>query len=320
MLRLLAVANWSLDDEPTPWADQRIAALRAAGIDVDVLAISCVGDLAGYLTLHQALRRCLTARRYDLVAPLYGSLLALMCVAQRRVPCALSFAGSDLNGLPGAPLARLRTGASQLASVLARGVSVRNPRMREAIWWPAARHRAWVIPSGVDVRHFAPMPRALARARRGLPPSGVRIVAVANGGARAGKRLDLARAAVALLPNATFELFERIPFSAMPSAYASADALVLTSAREGSPNCVKEALACAIPVVSVDVGDVREVVAGLTNCAVVAATAPALAQALARVVADGRGCGDGPARMKALCSIDAMTSRFVDFYRSCVTA
>jgi teichuronic acid biosynthesis glycosyltransferase TuaC len=42
--------------------------------------------------------------------------------------------------------------------------------------------------------------------------------------------------------------------------------VLLTSLHEGSPNIVKEALACNIPVVSVDVGDVRERIQGIEGC------------------------------------------------------
>ena len=40
----------------------------------------------------------------------------------------------------------------------------------------------------------------------------------------------------------------------------------MTSFTEGSPQFVKEAVACGCPVVSTDVGDVREVIAGVSNC------------------------------------------------------
>jgi glycosyltransferase involved in cell wall biosynthesis len=37
--------------------------------------------------------------------------------------------------------------------------------------------------------------------------------------------------------------------------YAAADAMIITSVREGGPSSAKEALACGLSVVSVDVGD-----------------------------------------------------------------
>src|SRR3954468_19617431 len=164
-LHVVAVANWDPDRVVMPWADQRLAALRRAGVTVEVLGIECVTDKRGYLQLWRAVGDRLARGDVDLVAPLYGSFLGLLC-ALRRVPCALSFAGSDLNGRtePGRiGLHSLCVPASQLAAALAAGVSVRNPRMRDALWWPAARRRARVIPSGVDTTHFRPIPRDQAR-------------------------------------------------------------------------------------------------------------------------------------------------------------
>jgi len=63
----------------------------------------------------------------------------------------------------------------------------------------------------------------------------------------------------------------------------AADAVVLTSAHEGSPNAVKEALACNVPVVSVDVGDVRDRLEGIEGCFLAEATPEDLAAKLALV-------------------------------------
>ena len=317
-LRVLAVANWDFYGNPTPWAVARLEALRRAEAVVDLLAEDCLTDRRGFLRLWRALNERLSRQAYDVVAPMYGSVLGLLCAVQRRVPCALSLAGSDLNGEPRAD-GRLgwsaipSRAASHLAAALAGGTSVRTRAMREALLWPPARAAAEVIASGVDLACFVPFDCARARRLRGLPVDGRRVVVVGSQ-ARPVKRLELARAAVALLPGVALDVADGVPHEEMPLVYASADALVLTSYREGSPNCVKEALACAVPVVSVDVGDLREVLDSLTNCAVVAAEPRALADALARALADGRGCPDGPTRMAERHSIDAMAHRFITFY------
>ena len=44
------------------------------------------------------------------------------------------------------------------------------------------------------------------------------------------------------------------------------DALLMTSFTEGSPQVIKEALACGCPIVSVDVGDVKERIDGVDGC------------------------------------------------------
>lgn len=46
------------------------------------------------------------------------------------------------------------------------------------------------------------------------------------------------------------------------------DLLLLTSHSEGSPQIIKEALACNTPVVSVPVGDVKQLLTGVENCVV----------------------------------------------------
>ncbi len=320
-MRVLAVANWRPDTTRAQWAVQRLEALGRVGVEVELLAEDCLSDKRGWLRLWRALNRRLDSGRYDLVAPLYGSFLGLLCAAQRRVPCVMSFVGSDLQGPPSlASLELLSVPVSQLTAALADGVSVHNQAMRRALWWPPAKKRAHVLSDGIDTARFCPRDRAQARRRRGLPVDGTRVLFVAaKVEERPIKRLELARAAISRLPDVTLEVASSLPFSEMPWAYASADALVVTSHAEGSPNCVKEALACARPVVTVDVGDVREIVEGLINCAVVPATADAIACALAAAIADGRGCPDGPARIAERYSLDAVGRKFALLFAEAAT-
>jgi glycosyltransferase involved in cell wall biosynthesis len=100
----------------------------------------------------------------------------------------------------------------------------------------------------------------------------------------------------------------------MPLYMSACDALILTSAGEGSPNVVKEALACNLPVVATDVGDVRERIGTLAGCAVCGNDAPeALAAALTRVLQSE----ERPVLRDAVLhlSSDILAQRIIDVYK-----
>ena len=81
------------------------------------------------------------------------------------------------------------------------------------------------------------------------------------------KNYPLAKAAVDQLGhNAELLEFYGYTREQVPLLYNAVDCGLLTSFTEGSPQFVKEAVACGCPVVSTDVGDVREVIDGVSNC------------------------------------------------------
>ena len=55
----------------------------------------------------------------------------------------------------------------------------------------------------------------------------------------------------------------------MPYYYNASDVVILTSLWEGSPNVVKEAMACNRPIVSTDVGDVKKIIKNIEGCYIV---------------------------------------------------
>jgi len=79
----------------------------------------------------------------------------------------------------------------------------------------------------------------------------------------------------------------------MPTLFNAADVLLLTSDREGSPNTVKEAMACNLPVVATDVGDVRSRLDGVANSHVAAIDDDRLADAVEAVLRRGQRSDDG---------------------------
>lgn len=59
---------------------------------------------------------------------------------------------------------------------------------------------------------------------------------------------------------------EEQPNKEMPIIYSLADILVLASEYEGSPTVIKEALSCQVPIVSTNVGDVKDTIKDINNC------------------------------------------------------
>src|SRR5207253_1636582 len=131
---------------------------------------------------------------------------------------------------------------------------------------------AHVIPSGLDLDQFRPIPREEARARLGLPLD-KRLVLFVGNPAVERKRYPLAREAVDILKRslpADLMVAWSVRHRDVPLWMNACDALVFTSMQEGSPNAVKEALACDLPVVSVPVGDVAQRIGGVAGCAMTA--------------------------------------------------
>ena len=78
-----------------------------------------------------------------------------------------------------------------------------------------------------------------------------------------------------------------VPYSALAEAYGRADVLVNASLSDTFPMPILEAMACGLPVVATDAGGaVESVVEGETGLLVPSGDAPALADAISRLVSD----------------------------------
>ena len=100
----------------------------------------------------------------------------------------------------------------------------------------------------------------------------------------------------------------------VPELLSSADLLVLCSFYEGSPTVIKEALACNVPIVSFDVGDVSEVIRGIEGCQIAEKDHSDFAQKMLRALtADKRT--SSRERMLSY-SIEAVGQRTLDIYTS----
>lgn len=304
-LRALVVTNM-YPTATAPYAGPFVAAqvesVRATGVHVDVMHFprhELGRDV--YRGLGKKVRTAVASHEPDLVHVAYGGVMAeAVTRSVRDRPVLVTFHGTDLlagkasNALRGLML-RLGVVASRRAAQRAAGVIVVSPTLLDALPRSLDRSRVWVVPNGVDVARFRPLDRPECQSVLGWDPARTHVLFPASP-SRPVKQFPLAKAAVELANQAGADLqlhtLDGVAHDDVPVWLNAASAVLLTSAHEASPVIVKEALACNVPVVSVDVGDVRERMAGIDGCFIAAPTPDDLADKLVRALAyDGRIAG-----------------------------
>lgn len=293
--------------------------LRALGLDVHLFYLGSRTSPRALLREFFRFRRELDSFRPALVHAHFGTVTALFSAAAcGRRPLVITFRGGDLNrSAPGirAWLGRL---FSQIAALRATKIVCVSRQLRERLWW--RRSRVTILPSGFEAALFHPEPRARARSRLGWPGND-RVVLFNAGYDHRNKRLDLARESAQIArqtcPGLRLEILDgRVDPSLIPALMNSSDCLLVTSESEGSPTVVQEALACGLPVVSVDVGDIAERLSGVAHSRIVARDAAAIGQALAEITAIPVR-SDGPGKTQEFSS-RRIAERLRDLYEEAV--
>lgn len=303
---------------------RQVDSLVAAGLRCDVLVVHgyrtpiAYGAAAGDL----ARLRFRGDRRYLLVHAHGGE--TAFPARFYGAPLVVSYSGSDLQGVAGANGSVPRSWLLRRKLVreharLARATITKTEELERRL--PAAvRARNTVIPNGVDRRLFRVLPQAQARAELGWQDDD-RVALFAANPTVALKRVELAEAACAAARSrgwhGRLHVAGGVPPEKMPLLMNAADCLLLTSTAEGSPNAVKEALACALPVVSTAVGDVPLLLAGVAPSAVAEADPEALATAVIECTREGRR-SNGRERTAWL-DEGAIAKRILEVYRRVAT-
>jgi glycosyltransferase involved in cell wall biosynthesis len=293
------------------FSEQQVSTLEAKGVDCDALAVpgedqvdGDMGERRGvteYLRFLPMVYREIRRGDYDVVHANYG-LTAPYAVTQSRLPVVLTLWGSDVVGFDGI--------VTRACAWRADAITVRSEEMRELLG-----RDAHIVPSGVDIERFRPIDRMEARERVGWDVDG-RQVLFPYSPAYERKRYPLAERVVELVAkrlgeDVVLQTISGVPHEEVPYYVNAADALLLTSRHEGSPNTVKEAMACNVPVVSTNVGDVRERLDDVTPSAVCTDEDELVEGLLAVLEAAGRSNGREAVREV---SWDRIGDRIVDIY------
>ncbi len=303
------------------YVKREVEALRDLGVDVDVMLVRGWKDRMEYLRAVPRLRRQMRSRSYDLVHAYYG-LMGMIAALQRDVPRVVTFVGDDALGRrkpdgTTTAFSRMLAKVSMASAKGACAVIVKTRQMKELFEDGA---NVTVIPSGVDFRVFRPLDRAESCAALGWPEEGYKVLFLGDTSLPV-KNFPLARAAVEILKHKKMDVrlvtITNVSEKEVSLHMNGCDALLITSFSEGSPNIAVESMACNLPIVSVDVGDVRELTQGVEGCRIVPRDAVAISEALAQVLAERRR-SDG-ARSVAHLDISRVALRILEVYRSAVS-
>ena len=307
-----------------PFIEEQIAALLQAGVQIIRYGVTGHG-IAGYLRELPALRRLIRAERPDIVHAHYG-LSGLLANLQRLVPVVTTYHGSDINKPNILRLSKIAMRLSAFnIFVSKRNIAIAIRRKGEEAMRLSGKYA--LLPCGVNIpKPWSELKDqwveqlTLNQWVQSVLSKDVKNVLFAGAFDNAVKDPELAFAAVALLQtqcsgaeapvysvqckgeetseavtsaqtaNTSIKLIELKGYNRdqVNALMYNCDALLLTSKTEGSPQVIKEAMACGCPIVSVDVGDVAERVDGVEGCYVVRTREPkdiavALQKALAHL-------------------------------------
>jgi glycosyltransferase involved in cell wall biosynthesis len=261
---------------------RQIESLRALGAQVDVLEVKGISKLK-YVRAIPTLYQRVSA--VDIVHAHFGY-CGWLARTQLSKPLVVSFMGDDLLGTPDEAgridlISKLVVQLDRWFAHTADAAIVKSAEMAEVL----KPVKTYVVPNGVDMRAFYPMDREKARSKLGWP-EGRRYILFPGDPDNPRKQFSLAQAVVKKASRQTREPLELVPLkrvapTQVPFYMNACEAMIMASYVEGSPNVVKEAMACNLPVVSVPVGDVPELLTGVPGYAVCPRDADALAEALA---------------------------------------
>jgi teichuronic acid biosynthesis glycosyltransferase TuaC len=321
-MKILFVSSGGNERNISPIVQNQSESLKKLGLQIEHFAIGGKG-LNSYFSAIQRLRKKLRDNSFDLVHSHYGLSGIVSLFAGRRTKVLISFMGSDIisssktNG-PGYFMNIFLIRINKFLSMYFYDyVIVKSSEMQVIL---DQVKNCSIIPNGVDLNSFIPADRNVAKSILGWSPATKHIIFVSDPD-RKEKNYLLAREAVDLLNNNSVQIqtVSGIPNNQMCNYYNAADALLMTSFHEGSPNVIKEAMACNLPIISTDVGDVRWIIGETEGCFITSDSAEDIAEKINKALRFGKPT-TGRERIIALgLDSESVASRIQEVYTKVLT-
>ena len=255
-MKVLFVSSGNSINGISPIIKNQGESLIRQGVDLTYFIIKGKG-IKGYLKNIKPLRELNKGNNFDLIHAHY-SMSAFVASLAGAKPLVVSLMGSDVKSER-----YFKSIIKMFNKLFWSKIIVKSEDMKQSLGINSVE----IIPNGVDFDKFKLKNQQECKNQLGWDLSKKQILFVANP-SRYEKNFNLANAAFDILSDTNIELkvLKDVPNELMPVYHNAADIVLLTSLWEGSPNVIKEAMACNVPIVSTDVGDVKAVIGNTEGC------------------------------------------------------
>ena len=264
-MKVLFVSSGNSKAGISPIVRSQGESLKRNGIDLDYFTILGKGK-KGYLKNIVLLRNHLKQNRFDIIHAHYALCGWIALLSFCRIPLIVSYMGCDVYGdinQNGKRIGYANILLSQLLQPFVDKIIVKSKNLYAYIY---LKNKAYIIPNGVNFQNFRPLEQKDVQKK--LKIKNNKTVLFLGNPVDPRKNISLLKKALETLKDGAVTFLNPYPIDPdqVPYYLNAADVLVLTSKLEGSPNLIKEAMACNCPIVSTDVGDVKEIVGKLDGC------------------------------------------------------
>jgi glycosyltransferase involved in cell wall biosynthesis len=233
----------------------------------------------------------------------HGGLCGTIANMQRKIPVVTTYHGSDINNFK-----------TRFISRFAIRMSAYNLFVSQSLKEKAKPKRNFaLIPCGVDINIFYPMDKNTCRKILGWEKE-KKYILFSKEFTDPVKNSSLAFEAVKNIPNA--ELVELIGYTRkqVNELMNACDVMLMTSISEGSPQFIKEAMACKRPIVSTDVGDVKEMTKDIEGCYICSYEPDDVVNKLNQAFAFTNSSDEARKKIKKYYSLTTITQSILSIY------
>ena len=286
----------------SPFIEEQVNSIKDQSINVQYYFVKGRG-LKGYLKNLKPLKEKVSKENIIFIHAHFG-LSGFLANLQRKVPVVVTFHGTDINNNKNFII-------SSITSLLSSWNIFVSDKLYNRLL--VKKNNFSVIPCGVDINKFFPIPKNEARKTLKLNAN-AKYFLFASAFDNSVKNPSLAIKAVEQIPNAILIELKNFSRREVMLYLNACDLLLLTSKSEGSPQIIKEALACNCPIVATDVGDIKENIREVKNCYLVKNTVEDVVQKV-NFILKNKDRTNGRGKVLNL-SLETIARRIIEVYEN----